>query len=242
MQLTRLVCVAGGFVAVLSLGAKALRAAPLYIANYSFEDPANSPGNASNDSATDYTVFTGDNPVDGSGSFVGTFYPTSGNVPGGAPDGNQVLFTEFGTFDNTPAGVSQSLVESATDPTPLTVTPGATYTLLIDVGKRLQNNSDADYSVFFTAAGSEVGTALTGDDSTITSGTFDDDLSATYTAPLSAVPGEQLGFTIEQTGGADGSAQILFDDVRIDAGVPEPAAGALFSLAGIFFLRRRHVK
>ena len=187
-------------------------AASLTINNFSFESPALSPGGTS--AAVDSWTLTGQG---------GAWYPV-GYFNSPAPDGNQVLYLNYGS-------VSQTLSNVLT---------AGTYTLAVDMGHRLDG-----YFVAATISLLAGGNTLASGGSSFDPGPGNfGNFVLTYTATAgNPYLGEPLAITISNEG-----SQSDLDNVRLDgpasAPVPLPSAFLLLGpgLVGLAAIRRRFKK
>ncbi len=163
---------------------------------------------------------------------VGTFAPGPRQYPGGIPEGNNVAYTK-GPW------ISQVL--------PTTLQPGVIYTLMADVGYRLDNSSGAftGYTISLLAGNTVVASSSAG---TPAAGQF-----ITALASFTALAGDPLiGQTLQILLSVNRPYpyQVNFDNVRLDASVipqsqaptsavPEPASFALLATGLLGLLRRR---
>ncbi len=181
-----------------------LNATPIAVNNAGFE--ANVLNNGSSIQSISGWSFSG---------VAGSFNPTSAHYPGDViPEGNNVAFSNAPT-------ISQILSTA--------LTANTTYTLLVDIGRRLDNPA-INYSVQLLAGG----TLLAEENSlSFNAGQFK---TSNVTHVTSANPtqlGQQLEIRLVKFAGG----QVNFDNVRLDAStttVPEP--GSFFLLALGFFM------
>ncbi len=206
-----------------------LSAAPIPITNPSFENPALA-------CAAGPTCFGALGAVPGwvvnpAGGVAVVFKPAIGGQVNSIPDGVQVLADGFGTG----ADVSQD--------TGVAIVPGMTYTLTVDVGRRLDNLPLSMYTVALKAGA----TTLVSDSNGLAPGPGNFLLDVlTYTAQAGDTG--NLVVDLFATGSASAlavvNAQTLFDNVGLDGtlqGAPEPSAFVLggLGLLPLMFLRRR---
>jgi hypothetical protein len=176
---------------------------------------------------------------------VNCSYSTDGIVPGWSASANSGLFqpgppatTAF--FNSVPDGitVAYSNVGDITQTTAATVQLGVTYTLLVDVGVRGDNQpaTGVEYLVIGGPAGTLVqATGVLGAPNCGCWTTF----TATYTG-LAADVGKSIGIDLRSNG-----VQGDWDNVRLNAsavaGIPEPASLSLIvaGLVGLAALGRR---
>jgi hypothetical protein len=148
---------------------------------------------------------------------AGAWQPSSAYFTSPVPDGSTVAWSDGGTISQT---LSASLV------------PNMTYTLSVDVGHRL-DGFGANYTIALYA-GSMLLSSITGSNTTITMGTFQDQSFSYFSggAPLSG----PLSIALISSG-----KQTDFDNVRLTA-TPEPGSLALLATGlglMILVLRRR---
>lgn len=208
------------------------------IVNPGFETPA---------LVDDDWAYTSGDPNEGWGYYNndgnhGPWNPTTTEYPAGAPEGQNVGWTEpgeDGTGAVVPGGYAQVLTEK--------LKVGMTYTLTVEVGNAIGYDWGG-YAVQLLAGGTQApggtysgevtgGTLLNEDDNelTIADGTFETStVTYTYDPQHSGLLGEPLQIRLL----ALGWDEVEFDDVRLDV-VPEPATMSLLALGGIALLRRK---
>ncbi len=220
MNITAAVALAG--LAILS--SASAQAGAVSIVNASFEDPVVA------------TFNTG--PVTGFqiGLTGGVFNDAAGVYI--APDGVQVGYAGNGNgVPGSNYGVLFQYVGA--------VTPGATYTLSVDVGRSF-NSPANDYRLLLGYGGHDLATAnifaVASNPVLVAPGTFSF-ASLTGTAPKTATG--DLVFFLENSGAFGVATQTAFDTVSLMSNVPEPASWALMLLGfgglGLALRSRRQV-
>lgn len=161
---------------------------------------------------------------------VGTFRPSAGSFPGGAPEGLNVAAAGNGAASGI---LSQTLAA--------TLQANTTYTLRVDVGARLDFPM-AGYTIALIAGNVilDVSSSLVP-----TPGTFLTDTIVYHSGANPAQLGQSLTIQLSGTGGPSSVGQTDFDNVRLDATatvVPEPSSLLLLGpgLAGLALLRGRY--
>jgi len=203
-----------GFLSILMVFAGAGQAASIAVVNSSFELPVLPDGAVG--AAAGWTA--------AGAAFAHN--PTATELPGGPPDGAQVLFLQ-GT-----ANASQTLGA--------VLTAGTIYTLLVDVGSRADFNFIFGYQINLE----DGATVLASANSPIPANGSFLTASIQYMA-LAGDPnlGQPLGIRLSNV--PSGSSTAFMDNVRLDAsatGVPEPGYAPLLpvlALAAITVYRRR---
>lgn len=178
------------------------------IINANFENPVYGPGGFGSSGTTGWEHYAG------SGAW-GSFHPTMGTWGYTAPEGNQVLYTNARTVQQTIAEV---------------VEEGLTYTLEVEVVNRPTFGS-MNYIVELVFGD----TVVAFDHASLVPPVGG---SLTSTLTYTALAGDPLiGESITIRLGGPGS-QCNFDNVRLN-GVPTPASLALIGLGGLVAARRR---
>jgi hypothetical protein len=206
---------------ILVLGSIAIptRADVVPVNNASFEsfDPLVNPcscGMYSIGSIPGWTVF---------GGIAGSWQPTAVSFPPPLPDGITVAYSNSGT-------ISQTLTTA--------LLPDTTYALSVDVGRRLDvNTNPTGYLTNYTIAlyaGSTLLNSFSASNGLIPIGTFADE-TVTFTSGATVAPGELLSIQLTSTG-----AQTDFDNVRLTES-PEPSSLSLLAggLGLLLYARRR---
>ncbi|MDB9397251.1 PEP-CTERM sorting domain-containing protein [Microcystis aeruginosa] len=214
------IAIASSFLVIVPQGQ--VRAASIFIANNSFENPmitTPSGFNTVSSGTSNNWTFTGGtqqgfaNPTIGQSSGNSWYGPSPS--PGIIPNGNQVAWSNGGTISQTLSATLQA---------------NTIYTLGAYVGNRLSLNFPG-YDIGLYAGG----TLLASDNSaTPADGTFAP-VTFSYTSGISVTPGQALEIRLTSLSGFQG--QTNFDNITLDAAsIPEPSAilGLLgFGLLGI---------
>ena len=152
---------------------------------------------------------------------AGQFQPGSGFFTQPVPDGSLVAYSNGGT-------ISQTLAAS--------LTPNTTYTLSVDVGRRLDAGLNS-YTIELLA-GTNILAFLTNPNSLITPGTFSLE-SFSYNSGITGPFGQPLGIAFL----TPGPQQINYDNVQLTASAAsEPGSLALLATGlglALFLFRRR---
>lgn len=194
---------AASLMALLSVSA---RAGPVAVGNSSFESPVVATFNTG--PITDFQI----------GDTGGLFNNAAGVYT--APDGQQVGYAGQG---NGVIGHNDGVLFQYVGP----VTPLATYTLTVDVGRSLSSPAN-DYRLLLGYGGHDESTATifaaAVNPVLVAPGTFSF-ASLTGTAPAGA--SGNLVFFLENSGAFGVATQTAFDDVSLVSNVPEPATWAM---------------
>jgi hypothetical protein len=194
-----------------------LQASTIPIANSSFEADVLPSGAFDVGNVPGWTGSTG--------AFFSTYHPTTGQFPGGVPDGVNVAAVQSGNIFQT---LSANL------------TANNQYTLLVSVGQRADFPLGT-YLITFEAGGSVLASESS---QTPALGTFATSSISFFAAPGNLHLGQPLTIRLSETN----TGQVDYDFVRLDAtsttaGVPEPATVTLIAagFAALTLLRRtRH--
>ena len=223
---------------------------PLVNANFADPDivPASEGGTGGPGSNFNAAVPDWADAVGGSGFIQAQNTPTAPDGDGqwGGMNATEDLYQEIGTY-----------------------TPGAIYTVTVDLGERIDAQSWAGLTVQLLSGGTidsadDASEAKTGADAfdgvaldatVLDEFVFDNtallagqgvvvaDAIATLNAGTAGTTGDELWLRFVAGGveGATTSNQSLIDNVRIGEAIPEPTSLALLGLGGLGMLRRRHV-
>ena len=209
------------------------------VLNHSFETDGVADG-AFTGSVTSWTpLSSGGDPSPGYGTYNPAESDFTGATGGGTPsgaDGTNVFTTYTGNAVGAYVGVSQVL-------TGLTLTAGTTYTMTVAIGD-YKGLTPTNWHLAISTSSMSLGTYLVNLSGLGTSLTDDqfNDFSVSYTATgLEPQIGEDLKITL--WGQNDGTGtHVPFDNVRLDAAVPEPSAALLggIGLLSLIIRRRRN--
>jgi len=214
------------FVSALALGVSQASALSIPVTNFSFESPAQAPGGNNSGVITGWTIT-------GNGGGAGVFFPNGngglGNPLPAPAQGSQYAFLEAATQNSTTSITTTSAVT--------TVTPGVTYLLTAALGHRNTGARQPDnYLIELLLDGNPVASNSLLDASNVIPASTFVDLSTSFT------PATAGALTIRLTHSTNDAIfrQGAFDNVRLEAVLPEPATGALALLgAGALGYRRR---
>jgi hypothetical protein len=188
MRVKNLLLVAGtAFVALGTIEMPSVHAAPIPITNPSFEEPALPKGSFTIENITGWSVINTGNP--------GVFNPSSTSFDS-VPDGNQTLYSNSAT-------VFQQL--------PATLAPNTTYTLRLQVGRRLDYTNFPGFTVELRAGNTVLASANQTMVPLPDPGKFVP-LTLSFTTPSSVPQGQKLEIRLKSAG-----PQTNFDNVTLDA-------------------------
>jgi hypothetical protein len=188
MRVKNLLLVAGtAFVALGAIKMPSVHAAPIPITNPSFEQPSLPKGSFTIENITGWSVINTGNP--------GVFNPSSTSFQS-VPDGNQTLYSNSAT-------VFQQL--------PATLAPNTTYTLRLQVGRRLDFTNFPGFTVELRAGNTVLASANQTMVPLPEPGKFVP-LTLSYTTPSSVPQGQNLEIRLKSAG-----PQTNFDNVTLDA-------------------------
>jgi len=188
MRVKNLLLVAGtAFVALGTIEMPAVHAAPIPITNPSFEEAALAKGSYTIENITGWSVIRNGNP--------GVFNPSSTSFQS-VPDGNQTLYSNGST-------VFQQL--------PTTLAPNTTYTLRLQVGRRLDYTNFPGFTVELRAGNTVLASANQTMVPLPAPGEFVP-LTLSYTTPDSVLQGQNLEIRLISAG-----PQTNFDNVTLEA-------------------------
>jgi hypothetical protein len=188
MRVKNLLLVAGtAFVALGTIEMPSVHAAPIPITNPSFEQPSLPKGSFTIENITGWSVINTGNP--------GVFNPSSTSFDS-VPDGNQTLYSNSAT-------VFQQL--------PATLAPNTTYTLRLQVGRRLDYTNFPGFTVELRAGNTVLASANQTMVPLPEPGKFVP-LTLSFTTPSSVPQGQNLEIRLKSAG-----AQTNFDNVTLDA-------------------------
>jgi len=188
MRVKNLLLVAGtAFVALGTIDMPSVHAAPIPITNPSFEEPALAKGSFTIENITGWSVIRNGNP--------GVFNPSSTSFQF-VPDGNQTLYSNGST-------VFQQL--------PTTLAPNTTYTLRLQVGRRLDYTNFPGFTVELRAGNTVLASANQTMVPLPAPGEFMP-LTLSYTTPDSVPQGQNLEIRLISAG-----PQTNFDKVTLEA-------------------------
>jgi hypothetical protein len=188
MRVKNLLLVAGtAFVALGTIEMPSVHAAPIPITNPSFEQPSLSKGSFTVEDITGWSVINTGNP--------GVFNPSSTSFES-VPDGSQTLYSNGAT-------VFQQL--------PATLAPNTTYTLRLQVGRRLDYTNFPGFTVELRAGNTVLASANQTMVSLPDPGKFVP-LTLSFSTPSSVPQGQNLEIRLKSVG-----AQTNFDNVTLDA-------------------------
>lgn len=216
--LTAAIIVMGGVLASTQVAS----AAAISIANASFESPALTNGETTDNTVPDWTSIVSNTC---SPECYGVFNPAVGfsELPSGTvPDGNNALYMASG-FANVP--VTQTLAATL---------QAGTYMLTLNIGNPADRRDNAQFGFALGVAGSssKYASFLSTDMSVIPNGTFAE-FSASSTIPAGNIDiGRTLAILLYGPAGQGvGEPVVFFDNIRLTVvPVPLPGSGALLAL------------
>jgi hypothetical protein len=188
MRVKNLLLVAGtAFVALGTTEMLSVHAAPISITNPSFEQPSVPKGSYTIEKITGWSVINT--------SSSGVFNPSSTSF-NSVPDGSQTLYSNGAT-------VFQQL--------PATLAPNTTYTLRLQVGRRLDYTNFPGFTVELRAGNTVIASANQTMVPLPAPGKFVP-LTLSFTTPSNVPQGQKLEIRLKSVG-----AQTNFDNVKLDA-------------------------
>ncbi len=188
MRVKNVLLVAGtAFVALGAIKMPSVHAAPIPITNPSFEQPSLPKGSFTIENITGWSVIRNGNP--------GVFNPSSTSFQS-VPDGNQTLYSNGST-------VFPQL--------PTTLAPNTTYTLRLQVGRRLDYTNFPGFTVELRAGNTVLASANQTMVPLPAPGEFVP-LTLSYTTPSSVPQGQNLEIRLKSAG-----PQTNFDNVTLEA-------------------------
>jgi hypothetical protein len=233
---------AGLVVGLFAICGDSAQASPLAVQNASFEAPAvwgatyaNYHGGESvvGGAPTGWTWISSDNCVcdPSDGQYAGTSGKQGMDINGSLPGtGDGFQYALAGVYDAGVSGVPQKATLTYSGTSLGNFEIGTTYTLTVAVGQRA-GMRPTSYTAVMLADGVATGTPQAID---ATEGTFTD-LTYTFQAGES-VSNKPIGIQFTGTGLWTHAA---FDNVRLDASVPEPACLSIFGGAALLLAGRR---